>query len=409
MKREPGCTSAAGHRVPHLPLMPSLGRQPPSGKRAGRRSSTGETQYLEPSKPSCEPGARVLVLGFAKCRSCSRLPLDVARSLARPSAAFPLPVGNRRRVHGVVSHCLRHRAERGAAHGARLTRAGGSPLVRARDHRSSALGIREIDTHDTTHLRESTEDVARWKQNAERSGLRTAMPLQCTRSRGPAMFCYEQDGGVRPFRKDWIPASLSFDRVLVGLLVGEEQATRSANTWTWSRGRRTGATVRARRRDSMTRPASETLHPILQNVRRRGIVPAIAPQSDFRRTRDTAGVTGANTHERLLECCCERRSFASGGDRHRSLVGSFFDSEDHTPRTCVVGVNQSSDAPDDARPTLGRHRGRSCGIVFLEGRRLRGSRVTGVACVAKQLRPVRDIWFSPTAFIPVHELSSQPQ
>jgi hypothetical protein len=132
----------------------------------------------------------------------------------------------------------------------------------------------------------------------------------------------------------------------------------------------------------MTRRASETLHPILENVRRRGVVSAIETQSDFRRTEDTAGVTGANANEHVLERSCERRPFASSDDRHGRLVSFFFDTQDRAPCPCVVGVDEQPDARDDGRPALGRDRGRSRGIFFLRLRRLGGLFLAGVTFFA---------------------------
>ena len=60
---------------------------------------------------------------------------------------------------------------------------------------------------------------------------------------------------------------------------------------------------------------SETLHPILQKIRRRRIVTSIGMQSNLRRVRDAIGVTGVNANEGALERRGERRRpLAAGGD-----------------------------------------------------------------------------------------------
>jgi len=53
------------------------------------------------------------------------------------------------------------------------------------------------------------------------------------------------------------------------------------------------------------------LHPILQEVRRRGIITAIGTQPELVRVRDTHGVTGVHANQRVFERGGEiRRPFA---------------------------------------------------------------------------------------------------
>ena len=47
--------------------------------------------------------------------------------------------------------------------------------------------------------------------------------------------------------------------------------------------------------------ASESLHPILEDVRRRGIVVAIGTQSDLGRVQHSARVTPMNANQRVFE------------------------------------------------------------------------------------------------------------
>jgi hypothetical protein len=64
----------------------------------------------------------------------------------------------------------------------------------------------------------------------------------------------------------------------------------------------------------MTMAASETLHPVLQKIRRRRIVISIGTQLNFRDVRDTTGVTGVNANEGALERGREIRVSSSSSD-----------------------------------------------------------------------------------------------
>ena len=64
------------------------------------------------------------------------------------------------------------------------------------------------------------------------------------------------------------------------------------------------------------------LHPILQEVRSRGIVTAIRTQPELVRVRDTQGVTGAHANLRVFERDGEiRRPLTARGDRNGRLSG----------------------------------------------------------------------------------------
>ena len=83
------------------------------------------------------------------------------------------------------------------------------------------------------------------------------------------------------------------------------------------------------------------LHPILQEVRRRGIITAIRTQPELVRVRDTHGVTGVHANQRVFERGGEiRRPFTARGDRNGRLSGLFNDAQNHAVRPGVVGVGQ---------------------------------------------------------------------
>ena len=75
------------------------------------------------------------------------------------------------------------------------------------------------------------------------------------------------------------------------------------------------------------------LHPILQEVRRRGIITAIRTQPELVRVQDTHGVTGVHANQRVFERGGEiRRPFTTRGDRNGGLSGLFNDAQNHAVR-----------------------------------------------------------------------------
>src|SRR5690349_20148576 len=98
---------------------------------------------------------------------------------------------------------------------------------------------------------------------------------------------------------------------------------------------------------------SQTLHPVLQHVRRRRIVAAIGSQSDFRRMCAAVTMAASNTDDRILQCGGEIwLALSSLGDGNGVVPGLLSDTQAVALGAAVICGRYPSDGDDNRPPPL---------------------------------------------------------
>lgn len=135
--------------------------------------------------------------------------------------------------------------------------------------------------------------------------------------------------------------------------------------------------------------ASEMLHPVLQQVSRRGFVIPVCPQLKFAGVGNAIGITSVAANQRALEHRREiRRVLVARANCDGTLARFVNDIQDAAVRSGVVRTDQIPDARDNCRPTLQRY-GVDADSIFRFGFRCPSRTfVVGVTLFAKPLRPM---------------------